>query len=81
MKDLWSIFIFFCTQNGNETNTEVKKNSQSQYDCWFSVSRHSEHIKIKIKTVQWLKSGIWEMKRGKYTKTEFWYQSEKLYEN
>ena len=32
MKDLWSIFIFFCTQNGNETNTEIKKNSQSRYN-------------------------------------------------
>ena len=37
--------------------------------CWFSVSRHSKYIKIKIKTVQWIKSGIWEMKGGKHTKT------------
>ena len=36
--------------------------------CWFSVSRHSKQIKIKIKTVQQVKSGIWEMKGGKYTK-------------
>ena len=36
---------------------------------WFSVSRHSKYIKIKIKTVQWIKSGIWEMKGGTYTKT------------
>ena len=37
--------------------------------CWFSVSRHSKQIKIKIRTVQQLKSRIWEMKGGKYTKT------------
>ena len=37
--------------------------------CWFSVSRHSKQIKIKIKTVQQIKSRIWEMKGGKYTKT------------
>ena len=33
----------------------------------FSVT-HSKQIKIKIKTVQQIKSGIWEMKGGKYTK-------------
>ena len=33
---------------------------------WCSVSRH---IKIKIETVQWIKSGIWEKKEGKYSKT------------
>ena len=43
MKNLWLIFIFFCTQNGNETNPEVKKNSQSRYDGCFSVSRHSKY--------------------------------------
>ena len=37
--------------------------------CQFSVSRHSKQIKIKIRTVQQFKSRIWEMKRGKYTKT------------
>ena len=37
--------------------------------CCFSVSRHSKQIKIKIKTLQQIKSGIWEMKGGKYTKT------------
>ena len=37
--------------------------------CWFSVSRHSKQIKIKIKTVQQIKSRIWEMKGGKYAKT------------
>ena len=37
--------------------------------CLFSVSRHSKQIKIKIKTVQQIKFGIWEMKGGKYTKT------------
>ena len=31
-----------------------------------SVSRH---IKIKIETVQWIKSRIWEKKEGKYSKT------------
>ena len=36
---------------------------------WFSVSRHLKQIKIKIKTVQQIKSGIWEIKGGKYTKT------------
>ena len=36
--------------------------------CWFSVSRHSKQIKIKIKTVQWIKSRIWEKKEGKYAK-------------
>ena len=33
---------------------------------WCSVSRH---IKIKIETVQWIKSRIWEKKEGKYSKT------------
>ena len=36
---------------------------------WFSVSRHSKDIKIKIKTVQQIKSRIWEMKGGNYAKT------------
>ena len=34
----------------------------------FSVTP-AKQIKIKIKTVQQIKSGIWEIKRGKYTKT------------
>ena len=37
--------------------------------CWFSVSRHSKLIKIKIKAIRQIKSRIWEMKGGKYTKT------------
>ena len=37
--------------------------------CWFSVSRHSKQIKIKIKTVQQINSRIQEMKGGTYTKT------------
>ena len=37
--------------------------------CWFPVSRHSKQIKIKIKIVQQIKSRIWEMKGGTYTKT------------
>ena len=37
-------------------------------DCWFSVSRHSKQIKIKVKTVQQIKSRIWEMIGGTYTK-------------
>ena len=37
--------------------------------CRFSVSRHSKQIKIKIKTVQQIKSRIWEMKGGKCAKT------------
>ena len=37
--------------------------------CWFSVSHHSKKIKIKIKTVQKIKSRILEMKGGKYAKT------------
>ena len=44
-------------------------NSLFQKYWWFSVSHHSKQIKIKIKTVQQIKSGIWEIKRGKYTKT------------
>ena len=35
----------------------------------FSVPRHSKQIKLKIKTVQQITSGIWEMKGGKCTKT------------
>ena len=35
----------------------------------FSVSRHSKQIKIKITTVQQIKSGIWEVKGGTCTKT------------
>ena len=38
-------------------------------NCWFSVSCHSKQSKIKIKTVQQIKSRIWEMKGGKYAKT------------
>ena len=34
--------------------------------CWFSVSRN---IKIKIKTVQKIRSRIWKKKEGKYAKT------------
>ena len=37
--------------------------------CWFSVSRHSKQIKIKIKTIRQIKSRFWEVKGGKYTKT------------
>ena len=37
--------------------------------CWFSVSRYSKKIKIKIKTVQQIKCRTWEMKGGTYTKT------------
>ena len=37
--------------------------------CWFSVSRLSKLIEVKIKTVQWKKSRICkEMKGGKYEK-------------
>ena len=36
---------------------------------WFSVSHHLKYIKIKIRTVRWFKSRIWQMKGGKYTKT------------
>ena len=41
-------------------------NSLFQKYWWFSVSRHSKQIKIKIKTVQQIKSRIWEMKGGTY---------------
>ena len=47
----------------------VKLNTSTLTNCWFSVSRHSKQIKIKIKTVQQIKSRIWEMKGGTYTKT------------
>ena len=40
--------------------------TQTPMYCWFSVSRHSKQVKIKIKTVQQIKSRIWEMKEGKY---------------
>ena len=33
------------------------------------MSRHPKKIKIKIKTARQIKSRIWEMKGGKYTKT------------
>ena len=37
--------------------------------CWFSVSRHSKQIKIKIKTVQYqIKSRTWEIKRREIRK-------------
>ena len=51
-----------------------KKNNMSRVtcshwsDCWFSVSDHSNLIKTKIKTVQKIKSGIWEKNEGKYSK-------------
>ena len=49
-------------------HTTVLVRTTTRY-CWFSVSRHSKQIKIKIKTVQQIKSRIWEMKGGTYTKT------------
>ena len=67
------------TQDENVTPINLKKLAgiyQHFEICQFSarvllvfVSRHSKQIKIKIKTVQQIKSGIWEMKGGKYTKT------------
>ena len=45
-ENLWSIFIFFWTQNWNETNPEIKKNNQSQYNRslhnWCECSMRSE---------------------------------------
>ena len=38
-----------------------------QQYCWFSVSRHPKEIKIK--TIGQMKSRVWEMKGGRYTKT------------
>ena len=44
--------------------------TESTYSyCWFSVSRHSKYIKVKIKPIRQIKSRIWEMKGGNYTKT------------
>ena len=37
--------------------------------CWFSVSRHSKQIQMKIKTVQQIKTRIWEIKGDTYTTT------------
>ena len=37
--------------------------------CGFSVLRHSKQIKMKIKTVQQIKSRSWEIKGGKNVKT------------
>ena len=34
-----------------------------------SLSSLSRHIKIEIKTVEWIKSRIWEKKESKYSKT------------
>ena len=66
----WSL-----TRNGryervdcNKAYRKIPKISPSLY-CWFSVSRHSKKIKIKMKTIGQIKSRIWEMKGGKYTKT------------
>ena len=60
---------FFTTPlSSNFQKRLERKENQTKY-CWFSVSRHSKQIKIKIKTVRQIKSGIWGMKRGKYTKT------------
>ena len=47
--------------------------------CVFSESRHSKQIKMKIKTVQQIKYGIWEMKGGKYTKTLAKVQSRRIF--
>ena len=35
-------------------------------NSWFSVSRQSKQIEIKIKAVQQIKSRFWEKKKGKY---------------
>ena len=59
---------FFTTPlSSNFQKRLERKENQTKY-CWFSVSRHSKQIKIKIKTVRQIKSGIQEMKGGKYTK-------------
>ena len=47
--------------------------------CWFSVSCHLKQIKIKIKTVQWFKSRIWQMKGGKYTRPSPRFGSEEYF--
>ena len=60
---------FFTTPlSSNFQKRLERKENQTKY-CWFSVSRHSKQIKIKIKTVRQIKSRIQEMKGGKYTKT------------
>ena len=59
---------FFTTPlSSNFQKRLERKENQTKY-CWFSVSRHSKQIKIKIKTVRQIKSRIQEMKGGKYTK-------------
>ena len=38
--------------------------------CWFSVSHAIQNrSKLKIKTIRQIKSRIWEMKGGRFTKT------------
>ena len=46
---------------------------------WFSVSHHLKYIKIKIKTVRWFKSRIWQMKGGKYTRPSPRFGSEEYF--
>ena len=56
----------------SQTHMLISKNVNNDVTmnyCWFSVSRHSKQIKIKIKTMRQVKSRIWQIKGGKYTKT------------
>ena len=48
-------------------------------NCWFSVSRHSKQIKIKIKTVQQIQSRIWKGKGGKYPRPSPKFRSEEYF--
>ena len=63
---------FFVDRNKGLPKAERRTSFVSgrlKWNCEFSVPRHSKQIKLKIKTVQKITSGIWEMKGGKYAKT------------
>ena len=70
--DFYSILFWIGTtmlQSMFSSNTTPKPFKVDVTDCWFSMSCHSIQIKIKINSVQQIKSRIWEMKGGTYTKT------------
>ena len=64
---LWFILQLLKGTQGVKLDRYVKE--VPFVNCWFSVSRHQNKIKIKIKTFRQFRSRIGEMKGGKCTKT------------
>ena len=69
-ENLWSIFLFFfLTQNGNETNPEIKKNNKSRYNTF---PRNYCHLLllisldiVRVFLFQWKKIILFRMRSRK----------------